>query len=527
MKRSLGFVIFVLAATALLLELTLQAGALVVHLATRKPSPPAANIDGQSVLCVGDSWTQGMGSSDYGRFSYPAVLEELLRQRNHAGWSVVNGGQAGQNSLDVIRRLPGQLDAAKPRIVCVLVGRNDYWTNPDEFVDGNLPDDVFRFRWRLPRLIGFLGDRGRPDEPSAPSSNRRNSPEWQPRVETHAEPDPRESTPWTDDEEQVRWKTQGWLLLFQEKMPEAIASFRTALARQPVDSDAWLGLVNCLRKAGSSEDMEGALRALRDNASEHGAYRHARALCRALVVAGIMEEARSVASGILARFPEDWAVWYDKAFAEYQLDRVDDALRSIDTCVKGWPCRIAFELQYQILRKTGDLSGSLVSIFRGYITSNDDKWALRWFSNGLSDPRVKALNPQRMLEDLDCPQEVKARLQLILEDAIARSDGVEASRVLSAHLRSIAALARRRGAEIVFLTYPNPSEDSEYGQPMREVAEELDIRLVDLTGGIAKKLAGRPWSDIASPDWHVNDEGYRFMAECVFEGLHPVLQSLK
>lgn len=165
-----------------MLELTLQIAALAVHLATRKPAPPAVGV-ADSILCVGDSWTHGMGCSDVSTRSFPAVLQELLRQRTDKPWQVVNGGQSGQNSRDVLLRLPSQLQATKPRYVLVLIGRNDFWTRP-ELVDGDTQfedHEAYRFRWRLPRLLAWGSGALRREQPPTMSPRAARGPEWESR----------------------------------------------------------------------------------------------------------------------------------------------------------------------------------------------------------------------------------------------------------------------------------------------------------------------------------------------------------
>ncbi|MFY9343238.1 MAG: GDSL-type esterase/lipase family protein [Planctomycetota bacterium] len=94
----------------------LQAGSVLVWLL--HPAPAPASPSDRTVLCVGDSWTHGIGASDPLTGSYPAQLQGLLRERSSEPWSVVNCGQAGQNSREVLARLPAQLSEFKPRIVC-------------------------------------------------------------------------------------------------------------------------------------------------------------------------------------------------------------------------------------------------------------------------------------------------------------------------------------------------------------------------------------------------------------------------
>ena len=68
--RALGLVF----AAAVVLEVLLQIGAGAIWFAYRR-RPPAAT-DRPTVLCIGDSYTFGVGASDPGH-SYPAELERL------------------------------------------------------------------------------------------------------------------------------------------------------------------------------------------------------------------------------------------------------------------------------------------------------------------------------------------------------------------------------------------------------------------------------------------------------------------
>ncbi len=67
--RVLKFVAWILIATAVLLEGVLQAAAYGVYLANRPASMPTQDKAENTILCVGDSWTHGMGTSDAARFS--------------------------------------------------------------------------------------------------------------------------------------------------------------------------------------------------------------------------------------------------------------------------------------------------------------------------------------------------------------------------------------------------------------------------------------------------------------------------
>src|SRR5262245_29704304 len=113
----------------LLVEGLLQAGALVV--ATCVSSREHAGRGDCAVLCVGDSYTYGLGASRADR-SYPAVLETLLNDAHAAEPShVVSSAWPGRNSRSAVEQLPRQLREFRPRRVAILLGANDTWSRPD------------------------------------------------------------------------------------------------------------------------------------------------------------------------------------------------------------------------------------------------------------------------------------------------------------------------------------------------------------------------------------------------------------
>src|SRR5262245_6819923 len=98
--RRIGRLLLATVVPWLLVEALLQLGALAV--AALAPSRIAAPADGCAVLCVGDSYTYGLGASSP-EFAYPAALESILsRAPIDAGSRVVNAGWPGRNSRDVV-----------------------------------------------------------------------------------------------------------------------------------------------------------------------------------------------------------------------------------------------------------------------------------------------------------------------------------------------------------------------------------------------------------------------------------------
>lgn len=74
---------------------------------------------GATVLALGDSLTQGVGTSSPAH-AWPAVFERL------SGWRMVNGGVSGDTSDMALARLPALLGEHRPQLVIVSIGGNDF-----------------------------------------------------------------------------------------------------------------------------------------------------------------------------------------------------------------------------------------------------------------------------------------------------------------------------------------------------------------------------------------------------------------
>src|SRR5262245_37472860 len=144
---------FIFIATFFLaLELVLQIAAFVVWRKAR-PVDVQLQTNEKVILCVGDSYTYGMGSSSIEK-SYPGQLQNILGK----GTKVINRGWPGQNSADVAEHIKGMLVEYKPSIVFILVGENDRWSQPRLFSYSKQNDDTssFPWRWRTRRLFKLV-----------------------------------------------------------------------------------------------------------------------------------------------------------------------------------------------------------------------------------------------------------------------------------------------------------------------------------------------------------------------------------
>ena len=112
------------------------------------------------VLCVGDSYTQGVGASDF-KYAYPVLLQEYLRKKSSLAWAVANCGKSGINSSELAWYTPRLLEMYSPKYLCVLIGANDSWNfelsntkGPDKFPTTNIVP--WRLCFRTYRLCCML-----------------------------------------------------------------------------------------------------------------------------------------------------------------------------------------------------------------------------------------------------------------------------------------------------------------------------------------------------------------------------------
>ena len=83
---------------------------------------PAARAAPVTVLCLGDSLTEGLGVAP--EAAYPAVLERRLHALGRRELRVVNAGISGSTASSAVARLRWQLRAS-PAVVVLALGAND------------------------------------------------------------------------------------------------------------------------------------------------------------------------------------------------------------------------------------------------------------------------------------------------------------------------------------------------------------------------------------------------------------------
>jgi len=82
--------------------------------------PNVANLDSQgtTIICFGDSLTQGVGASP--GHDYPSLLAHAL------DGEVINAGVGGETTTEALQRLNADVLSRNPRLVIVELGGNDF-----------------------------------------------------------------------------------------------------------------------------------------------------------------------------------------------------------------------------------------------------------------------------------------------------------------------------------------------------------------------------------------------------------------
>lgn len=120
-------ILFGLLIASLLAEGLFRIGGVLVH-KTMLEKNPFDNEKTNTILCLGDSSTFGIGASNYNENSYPAQLQKILNNRNiDNDFKVINGGIPGSNSSQLLHRLRKNILKYKPALLIVQIGENDYW----------------------------------------------------------------------------------------------------------------------------------------------------------------------------------------------------------------------------------------------------------------------------------------------------------------------------------------------------------------------------------------------------------------
>ena len=552
--RKIGLVLVGTLGALVALELVLQVGAFLLHRSAAAPAGAGADV---TVLCVGDSFTYGLGAADPSQ-SYPSVM---ARSPRLAGVQVINLGWPGQDSGRVLGRLPDQLATTRPSAVCVLAGYNDFWSGGE--VD--VAHGGFELRTvRLARLI-LAALRGGPDEAATEAMRAaRDAPflgawhagssyfEFLPdgSIDTHEGPLDGVFS-WSGDRIRIELRsadeplelgfriegaeTDRTLFLsggpfpqplpWQEGLPGATLvdrarihvrngdleaaerDWRAALGDAALRGPAALALATHLTASDRAAEAVELLRALRDDGTRQPAELFR--IGDALLAAGAAAEAEEVILAVAASAEvTDEVVRFlvRTALQLPDISRLDAAIReSLATRTMTDAQRIGLlGLRASIVDDDAAATGVLFEVARLDPDADVLRRTLRWHRDR---------HPRSAFEKLAAGLAAGERARVL--DAYDRALGGEdaTGEVLGANLEAAVRQIRDAGALPVLLTYPGGRAD--LAATIREVAERTGADLVDAYAAFATLLRSRPRADLFVADGHCNDAGYAELGRMV------------
>ncbi len=523
------------------LEALLQLGAWILSPAA---TPPPAMGSRARVLCVGDSYTYGVGATAP-RESYPARLQAILASKGVFA-DVVNAGLAGQNSRDVLTRLPAQLTPGT-RVLCVLVGANDSWTRPSPVSAaeiGAMPSSAdeatsgFQWRWRTGRLLALVcrfawnswsrtGDgasvvptatgplvKGRtPHVEPAAGFRLLATAGLLPAVARRPVPAPACPVPLGGEVGAV------WQFLNANDYERAFAA-ASVLGQEHPDSPWVLHvLAIAASRCGKVAPCASAIDRLVQLAASHPSGDVVDPLLQALLATGRTEQAVEAARQRVAREPLSMVGWDVLQSAAFTAGLRDEFLRAaVETLsLSGTedPRRTA-SVSRNLARWTAtDDARKAATLIVGATLLDGDfrrtRLVMKFVHQAI--PREEFTS---VLGTAGDPQgDVVHGLQALIEEVYDGKDEAGWRAVLREHMTMIGEMARRNGTRVVVLSYPFYSPEVEPEQIA--AAATLGASFVPVRERFDAELKARPRSDLFVRDGHCSDAGYAIVAEMVAE----------
>ena len=458
-----------LAAGLALLEGILALASLAV--APSSASNPAAGGSGLTVLCVGDSFTYGVGASS--EQSYPSHLASLLtHETDLASVSVVNCGRPGVNSSQVVAQLARALRQVQPKLVLVLAGGANYfnfWGRGDAGSDGWT---AWISRLRIGRLALRLAD-AQPSETKDKKGKAETFDQFKNRIERGA--------------------------LFGYTSADHYVPHLNRISPEPPRGASLPPL--------SDDHQQRLVWAKRRVAHQPKACRYAYAGAEVLAENHRYERARAWLRDGLER-NDDCAILY-YFMGVLTASRGDGHLEGILWHQKGIAADPTLGHNYFGIAEIHAMRAGLDGDPSSAAARRMFDQAIGWFERGAAaDPRLAA--------------EAK-RLTAHLRDQMAGGASVQGW--IRRDLNRAAELAQSAGATPVLLTYPQNRRNRAglfrcqrlANRAARDLARQRGLALVDL----ARAFAHHPQRDqlFAEDVEHPNARGYQLMAQRIFTGL--------
>jgi lysophospholipase L1-like esterase len=440
------------------------------------------------VLCVGDSYTYGIGASE--GMDYPRQLEAALNGRlgPEERVAVVNAGIAGANSSMMLEALPGFLAAVEPDLVVLLAGTanatNCYGFQggrPSEGPRARLERALFDVRvYRLWHLVRNHMGLGRARTLAA--------------VPTGVDGAVAGYLLWARERTRLGGGLgslspgflEGAELLRLGRFDRAAELFRVELEREPERSDLLWGLgMASWGQRRKHEARAWFQQAIRTEPSDPNPY------CA------------------LAELYVDWErIPGPREGAWRPIEEARDELQRCLEVEPGSSC-CAWMLA-MVERSLGDDAAGLAALDRCLEVAPSDARCAAYLTEWMRQPtwREPALAIlSRAARVSPVAQETLEVLQLEDQDRAIRA-------WLLRDLNAIVDLAQAHGARVIVQNYPQGNTPY---SALPRVATQRGLPFLDHRE--AFRLAARQGRDLLIQDGHCNDEGYGLMAERLAEAI--------
>lgn len=454
----------------LLLEVGLRVGAKIYskRITSENKLLSSQNED-YNILCVGDSFTVGMGTAY--EYSYPRQLEEML----NAGYlkkrfKVFNAGVLGQNSSQAFKKLENNVKQYNPNLIIVLVtpkrenlDDSNYWLFADKKEMGTKGYyykriDYFLTKFRTYRLLKLL-KLNLKNRTMLYKTNTSNIVKKEPPRKQIQENKSKEALNIEQDKEK-EYLDSAFVYLRERKLE---------LARQQ------------------------AKKALEINSRNEQGYLY-------LAISFRLEEMYDLAKAEINKLIEINPN-YSSAYSELGSIYYYESRNKPDIKEKN------LALAIEALNKVID------------INPRDEQayWVLGeiyFFEQGRTDLAIKAT--KKLLELNPANENYKLRLK-VYSPPIADIDKRIFDKLLEYDLENIVELAISRGVKIILMGYPD-RDFQDYIR--RKVAVGYGIPFIDNYSVFKELLQKYSWKDLFSDDGtHCNKNGYKVIAEEIYKVL--------
>lgn len=481
------------------------------------------------ILCVGDSFTQGVGAWNK-NYSYPMQLQRYLQEKSSYKWNVYNGGVAAITSLDLGSLLPRLLEKTNPEYVCVLVGFNDYIINnltseapiPSKPPLVHINDKSEFIPWKLRLRTLWLFKMAFKYFQDIKITKKRLS------VLQEDESRRQSSSIGSPENLQVLFD-EGRALLLKNRPQEASEIFTKiiSLDHERLDAYIWLAFALILLKRI-------------DEASSKAYFVRGKILGKpsplhiSLAMVFINTREFSAAYREIGQhrryYPDDPAIYEALGAISSMNYHYDIAVSYLKKAIKMAPSR---PLSYRILSqvyilqdlRNKKLDDSLRCWIQAYLLDKDIPTAalyLSMISNicNLSFNKFKDIL-DKFSEELSIDQNAYGELYMIGKNIFIEKD---TQGLLKKNLYAISSLCLKYGAKPIFITYPMRVETNQF---IKDYCFERGEYLLDLEPIFKKLLEKNKFEQYFVPDSHLNNEGYRILAERLGKFLMAIVSSDK